>query len=68
MFNNNSASEKIYASYFEVYPNSYQPVVRGLSKNKAFIAYEAKNYNESAKNFKAQLEQEQDVNLTFTLL
>jgi len=51
LYNQNPSTEKLYASYFESYPNVIEPVVRNgnnqvvSTKTKAFIAYESKDYS-----------------------
>ena len=64
-FSNNTMS---YHNYFEVYPNVYQPVVRGSESknNEAFIAYENKNYLKAENDFKAIIKvNNTDANIEF---
>ena len=53
--NQGNSSEKLYASYFEPYPNTVAPVVRSTSqkdiKNDAFSAYELGNYKKASQLF-----------------
>lgn len=55
--NQGNSSEKLYASYFEPYPNTIAPVVRSSSqkdiKNDAFSAYESGNYEKASELFSA---------------
>lgn len=53
--NQESSNEKLYATYFEPYPNTVAPIVRGSSqkdiKMEAFAAYETGDYQRSAQLF-----------------
>lgn len=57
LYNQNPSTEKLYATYFESYPNVIEPIVRNgnnqlmNTKTKAFIAYESKDYSNAAKFF-----------------
>ncbi|NRB59879.1 MAG: hypothetical protein HRU50_08105 [Winogradskyella sp.] len=62
------SSSDLYNSYFEIYPNVEQPVVRGdndNASNNVFQAYESNNFEKSSEGFKALLEKETNPNFRF---
>jgi len=63
----NFFQQDIYKTYFEPYPNVYQPVVRGSSQNSTttFQYYENSAYEKAERGFKALLDVEEDPNLRF---
>jgi len=65
IFSQRETNEALYASNFEVYPNTYRPVVRGDTLATAFSYYEAKEYSKASIAFEKELETEEDVNVRF---
>ncbi len=61
--------QDLYASYYEPYPNTLQPVVRGDSRDdsvsKGFIAYESAAYDQAISFFDAALSKTYDPNIAF---
>ncbi|MDT0555391.1 hypothetical protein [Patiriisocius hiemis] len=59
--------EQLYASNFEVYPNTLKPVVRGDVGEEMlpFIAYETKEYDKAVVSFASILEQNDDPDIRF---
>ncbi len=61
-------SEDLYNTYFDVYPNVYQPVVRGdtpTANNTAFMAYEKSDFNRAVEAFGKSLESDNNSNIRF---
>ncbi len=65
--NNNNNSLNIYNTYFEVYPNVLEPVIRGneTKTSNGFISYENARYLEAEKYFKDLLKTKTDYNIEF---
>jgi tetratricopeptide (TPR) repeat protein len=63
----NFFQQDLYNQYFEIYPNVYQPVVRGSSEEstKAFMYYENKDYDKAQRAFLSLLEEENNPNIRF---
>ncbi|BAO75183.1 hypothetical protein [Winogradskyella sp. PG-2] len=59
-------SESMYETYFDVYPNVEQPVVRNSSANNdGFLAYENANYQKAVIEFESLLESIDNPNIRF---
>lgn len=67
VFQSSNSNESLYASNFEPYPNTLQPVVRDTPANPAFIAYEAGNYDTAISEFEMLLQHENDPDIQFYL-
>lgn len=63
----NFFKQDLYKTYFEPYPNVYQPVVRGneVESTEAFMYYENKAYKEAQSAFEALLQEENNPNFRF---
>lgn len=63
----NASQEDLYNQYFQTYPNTYQPVVRGDSNalTLAFVAYENGDYSKSSILFNQLLAQKENENIQF---
>ena len=57
----------LYDDYFEIYPNVYQPIVRGNTEQstKAFMYYENQNYKKAQNEFEDLLKVESNPNIKF---
>jgi len=68
ILNSEVSNEQLYAQYFERYPNVVAPQVRGpiedALRNKAFAAYDAGDFNESAVLF-TQILENQDTQFAY---
>ncbi|MEX0274929.1 MAG: hypothetical protein AB3N16_11175 [Flavobacteriaceae bacterium] len=60
-------NKALYTHYFEPYPNTLKPVVRGAgdAKDMAFLHYENERFEEAAQNFKELLEEREDNDVRF---
>lgn len=67
VFLTSNSTENLYASNFEPYPNTLQPVVRDTPGNPAFIAYEAGNYDTAISEFEILLQNKNDSDIQFYL-
>ncbi|MEM6722223.1 MAG: hypothetical protein AAF611_23045 [Bacteroidota bacterium] len=69
VFNQFTASEDLFDSYFEVCPNTYLPVTRGTTNQdvtfEAFKAYESTNYLQAEIAFKGLLANEDNLSIRF---
>ncbi len=63
----NFFQQDLYKTYFDPYPNVYQPVVRGneVESTEAFMYYENKAYKEAQNAFEALLQMEENPNIRF---
>jgi tetratricopeptide (TPR) repeat protein len=63
----NFFQQDFYKTYFEPYPNVYQPVVRGneVESTEAFMHYENKAYEKAQISFEVLLQNEEDPNIRF---
>ncbi len=63
----NFFQQDLYKTYFEPYPNVYQPVVRGneVESTEAFMYYENKAYKEAQISFEVLLQNEENPNIRF---
>jgi tetratricopeptide (TPR) repeat protein len=66
--NTPTSGEDLYKSNFSIYPNTYQPITRGNSKNtslKAFVAYENSDFEKAELAFEKLLQMEANPNIQF---
>lgn len=63
----NNSSSNIYDTYFDVYPNVLEPVVRGeqSTNSDAFMSYENENYSDAEAHFKEVLKKNVNPNIEF---
>ncbi|WCO01988.1 hypothetical protein [Psychroserpens ponticola] len=67
-FNSKNTFSDLFETYYDSYPNVYQPVIRGNEINKnadAFKAYENEDYLNAEQAFKIALEANDDDNIRF---
>ena len=68
-FKNDISGEELYEDYFSTYPNTMQPIARGVEEIdptiKAFIAYEAEDFTSASKQFEEILKTKNDPDLKF---
>jgi hypothetical protein len=63
-----SATDELYATYYEPYPNALYPIIRGNNKGEkaqVFAAYETGDYEVALKGFKNILKRDYDVDIQF---
>lgn len=64
----NFYQQNLYKQHFDIYPNVYQPIVRGESDTEsstAFMYYENKMYKEAQNAFESLLKEENNPNIRF---
>ncbi len=70
-YNQQPNPEDIYASYFETYPNVFEPTVRGNSREdqrtEAFSAYDQGDYEKAAAGFNALLKEKSEPGILLLL-
>ena len=67
-FYSSPSSDQLYASYFDISPNTYQPVTRtadSTKNNAAFVAYENGNFTIAENEFETLLETTNNPNLLY---
>ncbi|GEQ85193.1 hypothetical protein ULMS_07010 [Patiriisocius marinistellae] len=67
VFQNSNNAQSLYASNFEPYPNTLQPVVRDIPGNLAFMEYENGNYEKAISEFQKMLELQDNPDIKFYL-
>ena len=69
LLSSNNSANILYSDYFTTYPNTLQPVVRGDESisdvTKAFVAYEAGDYDQASKLFARIIKTNNTPNLRF---
>jgi tetratricopeptide (TPR) repeat protein len=71
LFPMQQSSDELVADYFQPYPNVFEPTVRGsntaTNRTAAFQAYEQKNYEKAAQEFKVLLQEKKEPGLLLLL-